>query len=174
MESPIVRSLAKAHERLEDVKLEAVQENNVELVTEILGDISGLSVRDDSAAELSKILQEPHFQAHERLEDVKLEAVQENNVELVTEILGDISGLSVRDDSAAELSKILQEPHFQSLLEAHDMVASKCYEAPPPPEVTNDAAVNNALMQADAVRMIGIRRKQENLWYVFVNIQICM
>uniref|UniRef100_A0A671P0V5 MAGUK p55 subfamily member 6-like n=1 Tax=Sinocyclocheilus anshuiensis TaxID=1608454 RepID=A0A671P0V5_9TELE len=97
--------------------------------------------------------------AHERLEDVKLEAVQENNVELVTEILGDISGLSVRDDSAAELSKILQEPHFQSLLETHDMVASKCYEAPPPPEVTNDAAVNNALMQADAVRMIGIRKK---------------
>ncbi|KAG1948813.1 MAGUK p55 subfamily [Pimephales promelas] len=97
--------------------------------------------------------------AHERLEDVKLEAVQENNVELVTEILGDISGLSVRDDSVAELSKILQEPHFQSLLEAHDMVASKCYEAPAPHEVINDAAVNNALMQADAVRMIGIRKK---------------
>uniref|UniRef100_A0A3B1JJZ3 Membrane palmitoylated protein 2 n=1 Tax=Astyanax mexicanus TaxID=7994 RepID=A0A3B1JJZ3_ASTMX len=97
--------------------------------------------------------------AHERLEDVKLEAVQENNVELVTEILGDISGLSVRDDSAAELSRILQEPHFQSLLEAHDMVASKCYEAPPPLEMNNDAAVNNALMQADAVRMIGIRKK---------------
>uniref|UniRef100_A0A8C2JQ08 Membrane protein, palmitoylated 6b (MAGUK p55 subfamily member 6) n=1 Tax=Cyprinus carpio TaxID=7962 RepID=A0A8C2JQ08_CYPCA len=97
--------------------------------------------------------------AHERLDDVKLEAVQENNVELVTEILGDISGLTVQDDSAAELSKILQEPHFQSLLETHDMVASKSYEAPPPPEVTNEAAVNNALMQADAVRMIGIRKK---------------
>lgn len=48
---------------------------------------------------------------------------------------------------------------FQSLLEAHDMVASKCYEVPPPAEVANDAAVNNALMQADAVRMIGIRKK---------------
>lgn len=48
---------------------------------------------------------------------------------------------------------------FQSLLEAHDMVASKCYEVPPPTEVANDAAVNNALMQADAVRMIGIRKK---------------
>lgn len=47
----------------------------------------------------------------------------------------------------------------QSLLEAHDMVASKCYEVPPPTETTNDAAVNNALMQADAVRMIGIRKK---------------
>uniref|UniRef100_A0A1A7W7U7 Membrane protein, palmitoylated 6b (MAGUK p55 subfamily member 6) n=1 Tax=Iconisemion striatum TaxID=60296 RepID=A0A1A7W7U7_9TELE len=97
--------------------------------------------------------------AQEQQEEVKLEAVQDNNVELVTEILGDISSLKVKDDSAAELSRILQEPHFQSLLEAHDMVASKCYEVPPPAETTNDAAVNNALMQADAVRMIGIRKK---------------
>ncbi|XP_005728809.1 MAGUK p55 subfamily member 6b isoform X1 [Pundamilia nyererei] len=97
--------------------------------------------------------------AQEQLEEVKLEAVQDNNVELVTEILGDINSLKVKDDSAAELSRILQEPHFQSLLEAHDMVASKCYEAPPPTETANDAAVNSALMQADAVRMIGIRKK---------------
>ncbi|XP_044028733.1 MAGUK p55 subfamily member 6b isoform X2 [Siniperca chuatsi] len=97
--------------------------------------------------------------AHEQLEEVKLEAVQDNNVELVTEILGDISNLKVKDDSAAELSRILKEPHFQSLLEAHDMVASKCYEVPPPTETANDAAVNSALMQADAVRMIGIRKK---------------
>lgn len=34
-------------------------------------------------------------------------------MELVTEILGDISSLKVKDDSAAELSRILQEPHFQ-------------------------------------------------------------
>lgn len=52
-------------------------------------------------------------QAHEQTEEVKLEAVQDNNVELVTEILGDISSLKVKDDSAAELSRILQEPHFQ-------------------------------------------------------------
>lgn len=39
------------------------------------------------------------------------------------------------------------------------MVASKCYEVPPPTEMSNDAAVNSALMQADAVRMIGIRKK---------------
>lgn len=39
------------------------------------------------------------------------------------------------------------------------MVATKCYEVPPPTETANDAAVNNALMQADAVRMIGIRKK---------------
>ena len=39
------------------------------------------------------------------------------------------------------------------------MVASKGYEAPPPTDMTNDALVNSALMQADAVRMIGIRKK---------------
>lgn len=52
-------------------------------------------------------------QAQEQLEEVKLEAVQDNNVELVTEILGDINNLKVKDDSTAELSRILQEPHFQ-------------------------------------------------------------
>ncbi|KAI1886152.1 hypothetical protein AGOR_G00211060 [Albula goreensis] len=99
--------------------------------------------------------------AHERLEDTKLEAVRDNNVELVTEILHDISGLTVKDTNAAELSRILKEPHFQSLLEAHDMVASKCYEAPPSnSEVANDVAASNALMQTDSVRMIGIRKKK--------------
>ncbi|KAJ8267316.1 hypothetical protein COCON_G00124880 [Conger conger] len=62
MESPIVRSLAKAHERLEDVRLEAVQDKNMELVTDILGEISGMRGANDTAVELSRILQEPHFQ----------------------------------------------------------------------------------------------------------------
>lgn len=39
------------------------------------------------------------------------------------------------------------------------MVASKCYEAPPPIDPAIQAAVNNALMRGDAVRMIGIRKK---------------
>lgn len=52
-------------------------------------------------------------QAHERLEDAKLEAVRDNNVELVSEILDDIDGLSTQDSNAAELSRILKEPHFQ-------------------------------------------------------------
>lgn len=62
-------------------------------------------------------------QAHEQMEEVKLEAVQDNNMELVTEILGDISNLKVKDDSAAELSKILQEPHFQ--VKQQNRVANK-------------------------------------------------
>ncbi|NXS57222.1 MPP2 protein, partial [Brachypteracias leptosomus] len=62
MESPIVRSLAKAHERLEETKLEAVRGDNVELVQEILRDLGQLARQDGAAAELARILREPHFQ----------------------------------------------------------------------------------------------------------------
>ena len=53
------------------------------------------------------------FQAHERLEDSKLEAVSDNNLELVNEILEDISPLINLDEDVAELVGILKEPHFQ-------------------------------------------------------------
>uniref|UniRef100_A0A9J7X7E4 Protein associated with LIN7 2, MAGUK p55 family member a n=1 Tax=Cyprinus carpio carpio TaxID=630221 RepID=A0A9J7X7E4_CYPCA len=86
--------------------------------------------------------------AHERLEDVKLEAVQSNNVELVSEILSDMSSLTTHDESAAELCKILKEPHFQSLLEAHDKVASKSYEAPPT-STNSTSMASSSLMPAD-------------------------
>ncbi|XP_007901310.1 MAGUK p55 subfamily member 6b [Callorhinchus milii] len=97
--------------------------------------------------------------AHERLEETKLEAVRENNVELVKQILEDINPISTGNESATELAKILKEPHFQSLLEAHDLVASKCYETPPPsPNVLNDF-LNNQTASGDAIRMIGIQKK---------------
>lgn len=53
------------------------------------------------------------FQAHERLEDSKLEAVSDNNLELVNEILEDITPLINVDENVAELVGILKEPHFQ-------------------------------------------------------------
>ncbi|NXA56957.1 MPP2 protein, partial [Nothocercus julius] len=95
--------------------------------------------------------------AHERLEETKLEAVRDNNVELVQEILRDIGHLARQDSAAAELARILREPHFQSLLETHDSVASKSYETPPPsPDL--DAAFSNQPVPPDAVRMVGIRK----------------
>ncbi|XP_053483997.1 MAGUK p55 subfamily member 6a isoform X2 [Ictalurus furcatus] len=96
--------------------------------------------------------------AHERLEDVKLEAVRNNNVELVSEILSDISGLAEHNDSAAELSKILKEPHFQSLMETHDQVAAKSFETPPS-AANNTTKSSTSLMPVDTVRMISIQKK---------------
>lgn len=55
------------------------------------------------------------IQAHERLEEVKLEAVGDDNVQLLTEILDSLNNLEERDPAAAELARILQEPHFKVL-----------------------------------------------------------
>ncbi|XP_066441716.1 protein PALS2 isoform X1 [Eleutherodactylus coqui] len=96
--------------------------------------------------------------AHERLEDTKLEAVSDNNVELLHEILDDISPLAHEDKNVEELVGILKEPHFQSLLEAHDIVASKCYDSPPSsPEMNSQ--MNNQMAPVDAIRMVGIHKK---------------
>ncbi|XP_043392859.1 MAGUK p55 subfamily member 2 isoform X3 [Chelonia mydas] len=95
--------------------------------------------------------------AHERLEETKLEAVRDNNVELVQEILQDIAHVAGSNSTAAELARILQEPHFQSLLETHDSVASKSYETPPPSPLL-DPMFNNQPVPPDAVRMVGIRK----------------
>ncbi|XP_027272220.1 MAGUK p55 subfamily member 6 isoform X3 [Cricetulus griseus] len=97
--------------------------------------------------------------AHERLEDSKLEAVSDNNLELVNEILEDISPLISVDENVAELVGILKEPHFQSLLEAHDIVASKCYDSPPSSPEMNNSSLNNQLLPVDAIRILGIHKR---------------
>ncbi|XP_054373393.1 MAGUK p55 subfamily member 2 isoform X3 [Molothrus ater] len=103
MESPIVRSLAKAHERLEERKLEAVRGDNLALVQEILRDIGRLARPEAQGA-------------------------------------------------AAELARILREPHFQSLLETHDSVAAKSYD-PPPSSPGPEASLGSQPVPPDAVRM---------------------
>ncbi|KAG8443002.1 hypothetical protein GDO86_011717 [Hymenochirus boettgeri] len=99
------------------------------------------------------------LRAHERLEDSKLEAVSENNIDLLNEIIEEISPLVEEDKNVQELVGILKEPHFQSLLEAHDLVASKCYDSPPSsPEVTN-SSTHNQMAPVDAIRMVGIHKR---------------
>uniref|UniRef100_A0AAY4AKM4 MAGUK p55 subfamily member 2-like n=1 Tax=Denticeps clupeoides TaxID=299321 RepID=A0AAY4AKM4_9TELE len=98
------------------------------------------------------------FQAHERFEEPKLEAVRDNNMELVQDILRDLTPLTHTSSAASELAHILKEPHFQSLLETHDSVASKSYETPPPsPCAFMDASLSQPV-PPDAVRMVGIRK----------------
>lgn len=52
-------------------------------------------------------------QAHERLEEVKLQAVQSDNVQLIEDILQSLTSLQGKDEAVAELAKILQEPNFK-------------------------------------------------------------
>ncbi|XP_034030878.1 MAGUK p55 subfamily member 6-like isoform X2 [Thalassophryne amazonica] len=123
---------------------------------------SGTGAKDIDLIFLRGVMESPIVRslakAHERLEEVKLQPVQEDNVLLVKEIVDSLNTLLEKDAAAAELSKILQEPHFKSLIEAHDKVAAKCYEMP---HVTlnSDAPTTSLLMPINAVRMIGIQKR---------------
>ncbi|KAA0725545.1 MAGUK p55 subfamily member 2 [Triplophysa tibetana] len=107
--------------------------------------------------------------SHEHFEEPKLEAVRDNNMELVQDILRDLTPITPHSRAAQELSYILKEPHFQSLLETHDSVASKSYETPPPsPCEFMDPNLNNQPVPPDAVRMVGIRKvSREHLGVTF-------
>ncbi|XP_053550438.1 MAGUK p55 subfamily member 2 isoform X1 [Bombina bombina] len=104
---------------------------------------------------LKGIMESP--MAHERMEETRLEAVRENNLQLVQEILQDMAGVRNPSGATTELQGILQEPHFQSLLQTHDSVASKNYETPPPSPLL-DPTLSNQPVPPDAVRMVGVRK----------------
>nr|XP_056719177.1 MAGUK p55 subfamily member 2 isoform X1 [Euleptes europaea] len=136
-------------------------ETAMQQVLDNLSDLPNMGAGDLDLIFLRGLMESPIVRslakAHERLEETKLEAVRDNNLELVQEILKDISRIAQQDNTAAELAHILQEPHFQSLLETHDSVASKSYETPPPSPVL-DPLFNNQPVPPDAVRMVGIRK----------------
>ncbi|XP_062954626.1 protein PALS2 isoform X3 [Cynocephalus volans] len=47
----------------------------------------------------------------------------------------------------------------KSLLEAHDIVASKCYDSPPSSPEMNNSSINNQLLPVDAIRILGIHKR---------------
>lgn len=53
------------------------------------------------------------LQNAESPEEPRLEAVGDRNMELLQDILRDLSPITHRSNTAAELSNILNQPHFQ-------------------------------------------------------------
>lgn len=122
---------------------------------------AGTAAKDIDLIFLRGVIESPIVRslakAHDRLEEKKLQAVRDDNIQLVTDILSSLGDLSENNSAAAELAKILQEPHFQSLIEAHDKVAAKCYEMPA--STVNNDVTTTSFMPADAFRIIGIQKK---------------
>lgn len=54
-----------------------------------------------------------YVKSREHFEEPKLEAVRDNNMELVQDILRDLTPITPHSRAAQELSFILKEPHFQ-------------------------------------------------------------
>lgn len=149
----VVRILThpQAHERLEETKLEAVRDNNLELVQEILRDLAQLAEQSSTAAELARILQEPHFQVLPPCPlGWQLGQAAGGGA-------GKKSELGWEGPRAHCPQSLSFPPSLQSLLETHDSVASKTYETPPPSPGL-DPTFSNQPVPPDAVRMVGIRK----------------
>ncbi|XP_075879809.1 MAGUK p55 subfamily member 2a [Nelusetta ayraudi] len=112
---------------------------------------------------LKGIMESP-VEQEESLKDLRLSPVRENNVELLQEILRDLDPFTHRSNTAAELAGILTQPHFQSLLETHDSVASQTCESPPPSpcdfvdHAPEEDKEHTPYPPPDAIRMVGIRK----------------
>ncbi|XP_016849862.1 protein PALS2 isoform X6 [Anolis carolinensis] len=62
--------------------------------------------------------------------------------------------------SLAKAHERLEDSKLEaSLLEAHDIVASKCYESPPSSPEMNNSSVNNQIVPVDAIRILGIHKR---------------
>uniref|UniRef100_A0A3P9AVY0 MAGUK p55 scaffold protein 2a n=1 Tax=Maylandia zebra TaxID=106582 RepID=A0A3P9AVY0_9CICH len=122
---------------------------------------SSTTANDLDLIYLKGIMESPLVE--ESLKEPRLSPVRENNVELLQEILRDLDPFTNRSDTAAELARILTQPHFQSLLETHDSVAAQACESPPPSPCDfvdhepEDSQAHNHL-PPDAIRMVGIRK----------------
>lgn len=92
-------------------------------------------------------------QSAESLEEARLEAVRDNNVELVQDILRELSPFTHRSNTAAELSRILNQPHFQ----VHSCSSTKLW---------NEMRITHSLINAwhSMLLMISLCWRPTTLW----------
>lgn len=125
---------------------------------------SSTTANDLDLIYLKGIMESP-LEQEESLKAPRPSPVRENNVELLQEILRDLDPFKSRSDTVAELSNILTQPHFQSLLETHDSVASQACDSPLPSpcdfvdhDEDDDECDTHNHHTSDTVRMVGIRK----------------
>jgi guanylate kinase len=141
-----------------------------------------VGAQPNDVAFLCDVFNQPIFaeivQAYDTLEDAhKMNPVSCDNINLVKDIVDELGENSGRNTIAKELRLILRSPHFQSLIEAHDDVASKNYEVipvdayplvasplpmtPVTPNLMTMPFNSSQNLTQDAVRMVGVRKNQD-------------
>jgi len=95
-------------------------------------------------------------EAHDMLQHPREDEKESNNIELCKEILGKCDPLASSDSRVNELFKILEGPHFRSLIEAHDDVLLKTYKSPALPVLATSATEQAGASNDVIMRVIGL------------------
>lgn len=124
---------------------------------------------DEELTFLAELFQGPIFpgllKAHDTLEDSSPPVpISCDNIETLREVTEDLVVLATVNSHAKDLYAILKNPYFKGLIDAHDDVASKNYEALPdsfpilPPQTPTFTVSQST---TDAIRMVGIRKNPD-------------
>ncbi|XP_068751720.1 protein PALS2-like [Montipora capricornis] len=145
----------------------AEQERNSEAVETVLRSLDearreGL-ILEEQANALKSILGDASVlklvRAHDKLEEGRKQVETQDSVKLAKEVTNDLESKVASEDSAAELSGLLQDPHFVSLLEVHDAIAFKTYASPPTlPVFPDDPGTLNGF-GSQPIRMVGLHKQ---------------
>ncbi|CAL8316640.1 unnamed protein product [Arctogadus glacialis] len=155
---------------LDRLHLSRGRNSYIDLAPQVLDVMSDSTASSTTANDLDLIylkgIMEGPLEAEQRVSEPRATAVRDNNVELVQEILRELEPFSQRSEPAAQLRDILRQPHFQSLLETHDSVASQECETPPPSPCDHvdhggppgEGHTHSLPHPPEAIRMVGVRK----------------
>ncbi|KFM80756.1 MAGUK p55 subfamily member 6, partial [Stegodyphus mimosarum] len=157
----LLRSMEKINEQKHGTAFQHVREN--------IEDLNGkVGARDTDIIFLKGLMESPVVSSlvkvQDQLEDSSesVQPVSIGNSKLLKEVRKICCGVSSKESQ--ELVKILNDPHLEAMIEAHDIVASKRYESPEPsplaPVFTAPVIQSNG-PTAEAIRMVGIRKTDE-------------
>ncbi|GBM21054.1 MAGUK p55 subfamily member 6 [Araneus ventricosus] len=154
----LLRSMEKINEQKQGTAFQHVREN--------IEDLNGrVGARDTDIIFLKGLMESPVVSSlvkvQDQLEDSceSFQPVGVGNYKLVKEVAKLCRNASNKDSE--ELAKLLSNPYFEAMIEAHDVVASKRYDSPesPPLPVTPVLQYNGPT--TEAIRMVGIRKTDE-------------
>lgn len=118
-------------------------------------------ILEEQAKSLKNILADPSIQhlikAHGTLEQEKKEAVKNANVELLKEVSSALESKK-DDENATELQALLSNPHIKGLVESHDAIANKAYDATPPLATSDSPDSNGIAAGGEPIRMVGLNK----------------
>ncbi|XP_023224610.1 MAGUK p55 subfamily member 6-like isoform X2 [Centruroides sculpturatus] len=132
-------------------------------VRENIEDLNGrVGARDTDLIFLKSLMESPVMSSivkmQDRLEESNgsLKPVSTGNIKLVQDVIKTCCNSNKQE--AEELVEILSDPYIQTLLEAHDTIASKSYEPPKPPLPVMLPSPPNNNLPSDDIRVVGIRK----------------
>lgn len=106
---------------------------------------------------LSDLTLQTLAEAHDALQSPRGDQEEKNNIELCKEILGKCDPLASSDTRVNELFKIMEGPHFRSMIEAHDDILFRTFQPPPLSQVLATPSDELKIFSSEPVlRVIGL------------------